>query len=199
MSRYQDVNVSGLKPMNVLHPVILRGGNTVNDATSEPGSEETSMLHNVIGTVKTYVIARATIVGHMLKSVIEPARCAGALAKSAARDTARTRAGLIAENALLRQQLIILRRNVSRPRLTRTDRVFMILLARLNCAWRNALHLIEPETLLRWHRDIFKIIWRRKSRPRNPPTRLGNETIELIQIMAASNLKRPLGSRANPR
>jgi len=45
-----------------------------------------------------------------------------------------------------------------------------------------------PETLLRWHRDLFKIIWRRKSRPKRPPNRLSLEIIKLIQAMATDNV-----------
>jgi putative transposase len=64
----------------------------------------------------------------------------------------------------------------------------MVLLARLDKAWRNALHLVEPDTLLRWHRDLFKLIWRRKSRFRGAqPRRLSKDTIELIVSMARDN------------
>ena len=43
---------------------------------------------------------------------------------------------------------------------------------------------------LRWHRDLFKIVWRRKSRPNRPANRLAREVIELIQSMAANNVLR---------
>ena len=71
-------------------------------------------------------------------------------------DTTRSRLDLIAENALLRQQLVVLRRQVRRPQLTQTDRVRMVLLARCTQFWQQALHIVQPDTLPRWHRDLFR-------------------------------------------
>lgn len=68
-------------------------------------------------------------------------------------DLTRGKPELVAENALLRQQLIILRRQIKRPRYTRTDRLLLILLARTVRIWRQALVIVQPETLLRWHRQ----------------------------------------------
>ena len=48
--------------------------------------------------------------------------------------------------------------------------------------------MVSPETLLRWHRDLFKIVWRRKSRPRGQPKRLAPEIVTLIQAMAKDNV-----------
>src|SRR5438094_369497 len=79
-------------------------------------------------------------------------------------DLLRSRAQLLAEHALLRQQLIILRRGVKRPVVTRTDRPLLVLLAGRVRAWQKALLVVEPETLLRWHRAGFRAVWRRKSR-----------------------------------
>jgi putative transposase len=58
----------------------------------------------------------------------------------------RSRAQLLAENALLRQQLLVLRRRVTRPAVTTMDRA---LLAGRVRAWRQALLIVQPETLLR--------------------------------------------------
>ena len=88
------------------------------------------------------------------------------LASGILSDTTRSRGDLIAENAFLRQQLIILRRQVKRPRLTRGDRVRLVLLARCTQFWQQALHIVQPDTLLRWHRDLYRRIWRRKSKPK---------------------------------
>ena len=63
-------------------------------------------------------------------------------------DLARSKAELIAENALLRQQLMILRRQVKRPACTKTDRILLVLLARAVRAWKQTLFLVQPETLL---------------------------------------------------
>jgi len=64
-------------------------------------------------------------------------------------DLTRGKAGLVAENALLRHQLIILRRQVKRPLYRKTDRLLLVLLARMARTWKQALFLVQPETLLR--------------------------------------------------
>ena len=88
-----------------------------------------------------------------------PTLVAGALA-----DLARSKPELVAANALLRQQLLILRRSAKRPRCTPADRALLVLLASRVRAWRSALLLVQPDTLLRWHRQLFRLLWRRKSR-----------------------------------
>jgi putative transposase len=125
--------------------------------------------------------------GRVVQGLLRPAGSAGALSVAAARDLTRTRSALLVENALLRQQLIVLRRNTRRPRLYRDDRVLLLILARLNPRWRAALHLVCAETLLRWHRDLFKIVWRRKSQPKGQPKRLASEVVALIQTMTKDN------------
>ena len=79
-------------------------------------------------------------------------------------DLARTKPELIAENAFLRQQLIVLRRQVRHPRCSPADRALLVLLAGRLRTWRQALLLVQPDTLLRWHRQLFRRFWRRKSR-----------------------------------
>ena len=63
-----------------------------------------------------------------------------------------------------------------------------MLLARLDSAWRNALLVVKPDTLLRWHRDLFTILWRHRSRRRGRCQRLRADVIELIQAMATANV-----------
>jgi hypothetical protein len=63
-------------------------------------------------------------------------------------DLARSKAELMAENALLRQQLIILKRQVKRPACTKRDRVLLVLLARVVRTWKQALFIVQPDTLL---------------------------------------------------
>ena len=63
-------------------------------------------------------------------------------------DLARSKSELVAENALLRQQLIILRRQVKRPACTKTDRMLLVLLARMVRTWKQALLIVQPETRL---------------------------------------------------
>ena len=98
------------------------------------------------------------------------------------------RVDLIAENALLRQQLIVLRRQVKRPQLTPGDRVRLVLLARCTQFWQQALHIVQPDTLLRWHRDLFRRYWRRRSRKGKRRSRIPPETLVLIRQMAKENL-----------
>ena len=64
-------------------------------------------------------------------------------------DLGRSKAELMAENALLRQQVIILRRQVKRPTCRKTDRVLLMLLARMVRSWQQALFIIQPETVRR--------------------------------------------------
>jgi hypothetical protein len=65
---------------------------------------------------------------------------------------------------LLRQQLIVLRRQIKRPTCTTTDRLLLVLLAKAVRTWRQALYIVQPETLLRWHRQAFRVWWKRKSK-----------------------------------
>src|SRR5438477_13082181 len=66
-------------------------------------------------------------------------------------DLIRSRPELVAENTLLRQQLLVLRRGVTRPRCTPADRALLVLLAGRFRAWRQALLIVQPETVRRWH------------------------------------------------
>lgn len=101
-------------------------------------------------------------------------------------DLLRSRRSLLAEVALLRHQVAILQRSVARPRVTRLDRIVLVALAALTPTWRNALRIVQPETLLRWHRAGFRALWRWRSRPRSAK-RLPAETGALIRSMASNN------------
>jgi putative transposase len=102
-------------------------------------------------------------------------------------DLSRSKSELVAENAFLRQQLIILRRQVKRPACTRTDRILLVLLARMVQTWKQALFIVQPETLLRWHRQGFKLFWKYKSRAASLTPRISPETVSLIKEMARDN------------
>jgi hypothetical protein len=92
---------------------------------------------------------------------------------------------LIVENALLRQQLLVLRQQVKRPRLTIGDRIRLICLARFTRFWASARHLVQPDTLLRWHRDLFGHYWRWKSTSKARKPRIAQETSDLLKRMTA--------------
>jgi len=68
------------------------------------------------------------------------------LAAGALTDVTRSRRDLVAENAMLCQQLIVLRRQVKRPKLTNGDRIRLVLLARITRYWQYALHIVQPDT-----------------------------------------------------
>jgi hypothetical protein len=68
-------------------------------------------------------------------------------------DLVRSKPELIADNALLRQHLIILRRWVKRPHCTTIDRTLLVLVAGWLRTWRQTLLMVQPDTLLRGHRD----------------------------------------------
>ena len=102
-------------------------------------------------------------------------------------DLGRSKSELIAENALLRQQLIILRRQVKRPVCTKTDRLLLVLLARMVRTWKQTLLIVQPETLLRWHRELFRLVWKRKSKTASHTPKVAPQTIALIRQMAKEN------------
>ncbi len=102
-------------------------------------------------------------------------------------DLGRRIAELVAENALLRQQLLILKRQVKRPACTKKDRILLVLLARAVRAWKQTLFIVQPETLLRWHREAFRLFWRRKSKAHSHKAKIAAETIALIREMATEN------------
>lgn len=109
------------------------------------------------------------------------------VALGVALDLTRSNAELLLENALLRQQLVILERQVRKRRLTRRDRLSLLLLASRLPSWKQALLILKPDTLLRWHRQGFKLFWRLESRARPGRPRLSEELIMLIQQIAAEN------------
>ena len=72
------------------------------------------------------------------------------------------------ENIALRQQLAVLQRSVPRPKVCRRDRLFWVCLSRLWTGWRSSLLIVQPATVLAWHRKGFQLYWRWKSRTRTP-------------------------------
>ena len=67
----------------------------------------------------------------------------------ALRASLRTRTDLALENLALRQQLVLLRRRSKRPQFGRRDRLFWVWLSRRWAGWREALHVVRPETVIR--------------------------------------------------
>ncbi len=102
-------------------------------------------------------------------------------------DITRGKSELLAENALLRYQLVILRRQIKRPVYKKRDRLLLVLLAGMVRTWKQALFLVQPETLLGFHRELFGVFWKRKSKAHSRKPRLSPEMITLIKEMAVNN------------
>jgi hypothetical protein len=92
------------------------------------------------------------------------------------------------ENAALRQQLAVFKRDVRRPKLNDRDRLFWIVLRMIWQDWKSALLIVRPETVISWHRERFKRYWRRLSQWKQPGRpRTGSEIRKLIRTMATAN------------
>src|SRR3984885_6429522 len=95
---------------------------------------------------------------------------------------------LEAENAVLRHQLIVLRRSLhGRVRVTNNDRWFLTQLYRWFPSILQVLIIIQPETLVRWHRAGFRRYWRWKSNWRGGRPRIEMELRALIRRMSMEN------------
>lgn len=99
-------------------------------------------------------------------------------------DHVRSPGEIAAENQLLRHQLVVIRRQIQRPRLSSKDRLTLLLLARRTTTWASALFLVRPDSLLRWHREGFRLLWRRNQglgqqipEPLPEPSRPANRVI----------------------
>src|SRR5260370_26800101 len=98
------------------------------------------------------------------------------------------RARLEAENLLLRQQLVVLRRkSQARVRLWNIDRLLLVWLYRLYPALLDAIIIVQPETVIRWHQRGFRAYWRWKSRQVGGRPRIDSETRALIWQMSHEN------------
>lgn len=102
------------------------------------------------------------------------------------RSALRTREELALENLVLRQQIAVLRHHGQRPRLTNADRWFWVLLSRTVSNWRHMLHIVQPETVVRWHWQGFRYYWRWKSRGRGRP-KIDCQLRDLIRQMSRAN------------
>ena len=102
----------------------------------------------------------------------------------------RSQNNLTLENLALRQQLATFKRGHPRPRISCFDRGFWILLRRIWSKWINTLIIVKPETVIKWHRQGFKLYWNaisRRGKRRGRP-RVSIEIRELIRRIALENL-----------
>jgi hypothetical protein len=104
------------------------------------------------------------------------------------RSTLRARADVAAENVLLRHQLAVLTRPTRRrPRLRTRDKLLWVLARLARRDWRQHLLLVRPETVIRWHRQGWRLFWRWRSRGPIGRPRVGAEVRDLIARMAREN------------
>src|SRR5262245_2109465 len=97
---------------------------------------------------------------------------------------------LEAENLFLRHQLsIALRRAPSRLRLRGSDRALLVWMTRLWPSLLGTAQVVQPETILRWHRAGFTVFWRWKSRKRTGRPKIDRELRDLIRRMSKENQK----------
>ena len=107
---------------------------------------------------------------------------------TAAADLVKSRARLEAEVLILRHQLnVALRYAPPRVRLRGGDRAFMVWMVRLWPSLLEAVQLVQPETVLRWHRAGFRIYWRWKARKRVGRPRIDRGLRDLIRRMSQEN------------
>src|ERR1041385_158370 len=121
----------------------------------------------------------------------------------------RSRRAVEAENLFLRKQLALFQERKTKARRADDSTRWVMSFLSQWFDWRNALILVKPETLIRWHRKGFRLFWRWKSRTTGRP-RLPKDLLALILQMARENptwgqehianeLKLKLGIRVSPR
>jgi putative transposase len=100
----------------------------------------------------------------------------------------KSRRQLAIEILALRHQLGVLRRSVKRPRLSDADRGLWVLLARRWSSWSDALIIVKPATVVRWHRAGLRRYWTWRSRPKGSRPAIDPEVRRLIKRMATANM-----------
>jgi putative transposase len=101
----------------------------------------------------------------------------------------RARRSLLLENLALRQQIAALKRRHPRPRLSAFDKLFWVAARKFWSGWNQALLVVTPETVVRWHRTGFRLYWRLISKVRRPIGRrqTPKQVRQLIFRMVAEN------------
>ena len=110
------------------------------------------------------------------------------LLTNAVRSALRSKHDLMLENLALRQQLALLTRQRARTRTKPADRLFWSWLSRYWPGSRSTLVMVQPETVIRWHRTAWRGYWTWKSRARHPGRpRISKERQGLIARLATEN------------
>ncbi len=98
-----------------------------------------------------------------------------------------SRQRLVLENIALRHQLEVLQRNAKRPRLSPSDRALWAFLSSILPDWRRHLTIVQPDTVIRWHRAGWRLYWRWKSNPGRGRPKLSVEVRTMIRRMSLDN------------
>src|SRR5258708_18991745 len=121
------------------------------------------MFSTFLSSIKQRCAALLQQAQQWIKTQLKPAVAAPLMQTMS--DLMRPKAELVLENVFLRSQLIVLNRQVKRPRLTAKDRILMLWLASKQPHWKQALLTMQPDTVLPSHPDLFK--WPAPPQPRH--------------------------------
>jgi len=91
------------------------------------------------------------------------------------------------ENVFLRKQLEIVTRTFTKLRMRPSDRFFITILTDVYDSWKDALLIVKPETVIRWHKEGFRSYWRWKSIRTGGRPKIPQAQINLIKQMANKN------------
>jgi putative transposase len=99
----------------------------------------------------------------------------------------KSRQMLVLENMALRHQLDVLQRNAKRPRLKPNDRALWAVLSRFLPNWRQHLTIVQPDTVVRWHRTGWRLYWRWRCRSDRGRPKIPVEIQTLIRTISSEN------------
>lgn len=138
-----------------------------------------------LSLLQTFALIFFSTFDHIFRRLLFPAQTS--VWSGVLQDLPRSKTELVLENALLRHQLSILQRQSKPPQLTSADRFWFLFFASRLKHWKNALVLLKPEILLRWHRQGFRLFWKLRSKSKVNPSKIAPEIVTLIQQMAQEN------------
>ena len=97
------------------------------------------------------------------------------------------RADILLENVALRHQLGVLARQRTHTRFNRLDRVIWVCISRIWTGWRSSLVIVKPDTVVRWHRQGWRLYWRWKCRRKTGRPQIDGEVRDLVRRLTREN------------